>query len=53
MKQTYSSTGKINAIAMQVMQNVNSGREDHSKTMELLKDLQQAIQEVRTAKKIG
>jgi len=53
MKQTYSTTGKINAIAMQVMRNVNSGREDHSKTIELLKDLQRAIQEVRTSKKIG
>lgn len=51
MKSTYSSTRKINAIALQVMQSVNQEREDHSKTIELLKDLQEAIQEVKLRKK--
>lgn len=51
MKRTYSSTRKVNAIALQVMQAVNADREDHSKTMELLKDLQEAIQEAKLQKK--
>jgi hypothetical protein len=42
-----TSNGKVNAIALEVMQAVNSAQEDHSKTMELLKNLQLAIQETR------
>ena len=38
-------TGKINEIALEVMQNVNAPREDHAKTMALLNALQKAIQE--------
>ncbi|NOQ70915.1 MAG: hypothetical protein GQ574_02875 [Crocinitomix sp.] len=48
MNITISTTGKVNAIALQVMQAVNSEREDHTKTMELLKHLQLAIQETRS-----
>ena len=50
MNHTYSTTGEINAIAFEVMQAVNSGREDHSKTMQLLEDLQSAIQQSRLTK---
>jgi hypothetical protein len=47
MNLTNSANGKVNAIALQVMQAVNAEREDHTKTMELLKTLQTAIQETR------
>ncbi len=47
MNITNSANGKVNAIALEVMQAVNSEREDHTKTMELLKNLQLAIQETR------
>ena len=50
MKTTELKISKINQIAMQVMREVNAEREDHSKTMRLLEDLQMAIQESRTQK---
>jgi hypothetical protein len=47
MNITNSPKGKVNAIALEVMQAVNAEREDHTKTMELLKNLQMAIQATR------
>ncbi len=50
MNNTYTSTSKINEIALQVMFAVNSEREDHTKTMELLTALQNAIREANLSK---
>lgn len=47
MNFTNSANGKVNAIALQVMRAANSEQEDHTKTLELLKNLQNAIQEIR------
>ena len=47
MNLTNSPNGKVNAIALEVMQAVNAESEDHTKTMELLKNLQMAIQDTR------
>ena len=51
MKRANSTNGKVNAIALQVMASVNSEREDHSKTLELLENLQLAIQETMVINK--
>jgi hypothetical protein len=50
MNNTHTSTSKINDIALQVMVAVNSDREDHTKTMELLTALQNAIREANMSK---
>jgi hypothetical protein len=50
MNNSTTDTSKINDIAFQVMMAVNSDREDHSKTMELLSALQKAIQEANLSK---
>ncbi len=49
MKRAHSINGKVNAIALQVMESVNSEHEDHTKTLELLENLQRAIQETKKA----
>lgn len=50
---TSSATQKVNAIARQVMIAANAEKEDHTLTMQLLEELQRAIQESSYCKKAG
>lgn len=51
MEHTFKPSGKVNEIALQVRKELSAKKEDHTKTTQLLEELQAAIQEVQTHEK--
>ena len=48
MKTKKNSRSEVNLLALKVMQSVNAKKEDHNYTLNLLTELQSAIQRVQT-----
>lgn len=49
MKTQKNSRSEVNLLALKVMEAVNAKKEDHNHTLNLLTELQSAIQRVQTS----